>query len=81
MTFQEKIICPARTAKGVDAKIEWSKVHSQLPINSSIDESGALLIPQLSHNDSGTYTCTVTTKEGYRVKLNISLIVHGKEFC
>uniref|UniRef100_A0AAV2LZ82 Basement membrane-specific heparan sulfate proteoglycan core protein n=1 Tax=Knipowitschia caucasica TaxID=637954 RepID=A0AAV2LZ82_KNICA len=57
-------------------EIKWSKLFGNLPVKCS-QEGHVLTVPRVSHEDSGTYVCTASNKQG-KVEAFTSLQVHER---
>ncbi|XP_028266708.1 basement membrane-specific heparan sulfate proteoglycan core protein isoform X10 [Parambassis ranga] len=56
--------------------IKWSKLEGELPPKCS-QEVNVLTVPQVTHEDSGTYVCTASNKQG-KVEAFTRLQVHER---
>ncbi|XP_070400895.1 basement membrane-specific heparan sulfate proteoglycan core protein isoform X2 [Nothobranchius furzeri] len=56
--------------------IKWSKMEGELPPKCS-QEANVLTVPRVSHEDSGTYVCTASNKQG-KVEAFTRLEVHER---
>uniref|UniRef100_H2MMH3 Heparan sulfate proteoglycan 2 n=1 Tax=Oryzias latipes TaxID=8090 RepID=H2MMH3_ORYLA len=54
--------------------IKWSKMEEELP-SKCFQEANVLTVPQVTHEDSGTYICTASNKQG-KVEAFTTLEVH-----
>ncbi|XP_026867788.2 LOW QUALITY PROTEIN: basement membrane-specific heparan sulfate proteoglycan core protein [Electrophorus electricus] len=54
--------------------IMWSKLDGELPLKVTQD-GHVLTVPEVSHEDSGTYVCTAANKQG-KVQAFTKLVVH-----
>ncbi|XP_076597098.1 basement membrane-specific heparan sulfate proteoglycan core protein isoform X2 [Chaetodon auriga] len=57
-------------------EIKWSKLEGELPPK-CFQEVNVLTVPRVSHEDSGTYVCTASNKQG-KVEAFTSLQVHER---
>uniref|UniRef100_A0A673C7V2 Heparan sulfate proteoglycan 2 n=1 Tax=Sphaeramia orbicularis TaxID=375764 RepID=A0A673C7V2_9TELE len=57
-------------------EIKWSKLDGELPPK-CFQESHVLTVPRVTHDDSGTYVCTASNKQG-KVEAFTSLEVHER---
>uniref|UniRef100_A0A8C9YK48 Heparan sulfate proteoglycan 2 n=1 Tax=Sander lucioperca TaxID=283035 RepID=A0A8C9YK48_SANLU len=57
-------------------EIKWSKVEGELPPK-CFQEVNALTVPRVTHEDSGTYVCTASNKQG-KVEAFTTLEVHER---
>uniref|UniRef100_A0A3B5AWQ0 Heparan sulfate proteoglycan 2 n=1 Tax=Stegastes partitus TaxID=144197 RepID=A0A3B5AWQ0_9TELE len=57
-------------------EIKWSKLEGELPPK-CFQEVNVLTVPQVSHEDSGTYVCTASNKQG-KVEAFTTLEVHER---
>ncbi|XP_078806358.1 basement membrane-specific heparan sulfate proteoglycan core protein isoform X14 [Oryzias latipes] len=56
--------------------IKWSKMEEELP-SKCFQEANVLTVPQVTHEDSGTYICTASNKQG-KVEAFTTLEVHER---
>lgn len=56
--------------------IKWSKLDGELPAKCS-QEANVLTVPRVTHEDSGTYVCTASNKQG-KVEAFTALKVHER---
>ncbi|CAN9515659.1 unnamed protein product [Ophioblennius macclurei] len=56
--------------------IKWSKLEGELPPK-CFQEVNVLTVPRVTHDDSGTYVCTATNKQG-KVEAFTTLEVHER---
>uniref|UniRef100_A0A7N6BSW4 Heparan sulfate proteoglycan 2 n=1 Tax=Anabas testudineus TaxID=64144 RepID=A0A7N6BSW4_ANATE len=57
-------------------EIKWSKLEEELPPK-CFQEANALTVPHVTHEDSGTYVCTASNKQG-KVEAFTKLQVHER---
>ncbi|XP_029690402.1 basement membrane-specific heparan sulfate proteoglycan core protein isoform X5 [Takifugu rubripes] len=57
-------------------QIRWSKLEGELP-SKCFQDINALTVPRVTHEDSGTYVCTASNKQG-KVEAFTSLQVHER---
>uniref|UniRef100_A0A3Q1H130 Heparan sulfate proteoglycan 2 n=1 Tax=Acanthochromis polyacanthus TaxID=80966 RepID=A0A3Q1H130_9TELE len=57
-------------------EIKWSKLEGELPPK-CFQEVNVLTVPQVTHEDSGTYVCTASNKQG-KVEAFTTLEVHER---
>ncbi|XP_032375778.1 basement membrane-specific heparan sulfate proteoglycan core protein isoform X10 [Etheostoma spectabile] len=57
-------------------EIKWSKVEGELPPK-CFQDVNALTVPRVTHEDSGTYVCTASNKQG-KVEAFTTLEVHER---
>ncbi|KAM7405193.1 hypothetical protein PAMP_012474 [Pampus punctatissimus] len=57
-------------------EIKWSKLDGELPPK-CLQELNVLTVPQVTHDDSGTYVCTASNKQG-KVEAFTTLEVHER---
>ncbi|XP_040902825.1 basement membrane-specific heparan sulfate proteoglycan core protein isoform X9 [Toxotes jaculatrix] len=57
-------------------EIKWSKLEGELPPK-CFQEVNVLTVPRVSHDDSGTYVCTASNKQG-KVEAFTTLLVHER---
>nr|XP_033484843.1 basement membrane-specific heparan sulfate proteoglycan core protein isoform X12 [Epinephelus lanceolatus] len=57
-------------------EIKWSKVEAELPPK-CFQEANVLTVPRVTHDDSGTYVCTASNKQG-KVEAFTTLQVHER---
>ncbi|XP_076022702.1 basement membrane-specific heparan sulfate proteoglycan core protein isoform X2 [Genypterus blacodes] len=57
-------------------EIKWSKLENELPPK-CIQEANVLTVPRVGHEDSGTYVCTASNKQG-KVEAFTTLKVHER---
>uniref|UniRef100_A0A672H4F7 Heparan sulfate proteoglycan 2 n=1 Tax=Salarias fasciatus TaxID=181472 RepID=A0A672H4F7_SALFA len=57
-------------------EIKWSKLDGELPPK-CFQEVNVLTVPRVTHDDSGTYVCTATNKQG-KVEAFTTLQVHER---
>lgn len=56
--------------------ITWSKENGNLPVNRSSETQGSLLLLNVSRDDTGNYTCNVTSEVG-SILSSAELFVHS----
>ncbi|KAM6924355.1 basement membrane-specific heparan sulfate proteoglycan core protein-like [Xenentodon cancila] len=56
--------------------IKWSKREGELPPK-CYQEANVLTVPRVTHEDSGTYVCTATNKQG-KVEAFTTLEIHER---
>ncbi|XP_023271432.1 basement membrane-specific heparan sulfate proteoglycan core protein [Seriola lalandi dorsalis] len=57
-------------------EIKWSKLEGELPPK-CFQEVNVLTVPRITHDDSGTYVCTASNKQG-KVEAFTTLMVHER---
>ncbi|XP_073326188.1 basement membrane-specific heparan sulfate proteoglycan core protein [Pagrus major] len=57
-------------------EIKWSKLEGELPPK-CVQEVNVLTVPRVTHDDSGTYVCTASNKQG-KVEAFTTLQVHER---
>lgn len=77
VTLGSDAVLPCVATGYPEPDIKWSKLHGELPPKCGNGSGSVLTVPKVTYDDSGTYVCAATNKQG-KVEAFTNLTVHER---